>query len=49
MDISLNGGIKINGEKLRVNYRWNFDEFFESQYKNYPYNKETRQPYIYFG
>lgn len=36
MDISLNGGIKINGEKLRVNYRWNLDEFLESQSKNYP-------------
>lgn len=36
MDISLNGGIKINGEKLRVNYRWNLDEFFKSQSKNYP-------------
>ena len=38
MDISLKGGIKINGEKLRVNYRWNLDEFFEAQSKNYPYN-----------
>lgn len=36
IDISLNGGIKINGEKLRVNYRWNLDEFFKSQSKNYP-------------
>ena len=36
MDISLNGGIKINGEKLRKNYRWNLDEFLESQSKNYP-------------
>lgn len=36
MDISLNGGIKINGEKLRVNYRWNLDEFLESQSVNYP-------------
>lgn len=36
MDITLNGGIKINGEKLRVNYRWDLDKFLESQYKNYP-------------
>lgn len=36
MDISLNGGIRISGEKLRVNYRWNLDEFLESQSKNYP-------------
>lgn len=36
MDVALNGGIKINGEKLRVNYRWNLDEFLESQSKIYP-------------
>lgn len=36
IDVSLNGGVKINGEKLRVNYRWNLDEFLESQSKNYP-------------
>lgn len=36
MDISLNKGIKIKGEKLRVNYRWNLDEFLESQSKIYP-------------
>lgn len=36
MDVSLNGGVKINGEKLRVNYRWNLDEFLKSQSKNYP-------------
>lgn len=36
MDVSLNGGIKIKGEKLRVNYRWNLDEFLESQSKIYP-------------
>lgn len=36
MDVSLNGGIKINGERLRVNYRWNLDEFLESQSKIYP-------------
>ena len=36
IDVSLNGGIKINGEKLRVNYRWNLDEFLKSQSNNYP-------------
>ena len=36
MDISLNGGIKIKGEKIRKNYRWNLDEFLESQSKAYP-------------
>lgn len=36
MDIALNGGIKINGEKLRKNYRWNLDEFLKSQSKIYP-------------
>jgi penicillin-binding protein-related factor A (putative recombinase) len=36
LDISLNGGVKINGEKLRVNYRWNLDEFLERQSKNCP-------------
>lgn len=36
MDVVLYGGVKINGEKLRVNYRWNLDEFLESQSKNYP-------------
>lgn len=36
MDISLNGGIRINGEKLRKNYRWNLDEFLEMQSKTYP-------------
>lgn len=36
MDVSLNGGVKINGEKLRVNYRWNLDEFLESQSIIYP-------------
>lgn len=36
IDISLNGGIKINGEKLRKNYRWNLDEFLEFQSKVYP-------------
>lgn len=36
MDVSLNGGVKINGDKLRVNYRWNLDEFLESQSKTYP-------------
>lgn len=36
LDISLNGGVKINGEKLRKNYRWNLDEFLEIHSKNYP-------------
>lgn len=36
LDISLNGGVKINGEKLRKNYRWNLNEFLESQSKIYP-------------
>lgn len=36
MDVALCGGIKINGNKLKVNYRWNLDEFLECQSKNYP-------------
>ena len=36
LDISLNGGVKIKGEKLRKNYKWNLDEFFKSQSKIYP-------------
>lgn len=36
MDISLSGGIKINGTKLRRNYRWDLDEFLKSQSKFYP-------------
>lgn len=36
IDISLNNGVKINGEKLKKNYRWNLDEFLESQSKIYP-------------
>lgn len=36
MDISLNGGVKIKGEKLRKNYRWNLDDFLETQSKIYP-------------
>lgn len=36
MDIVLHGGIKINGEKKRVNYRWDLDEFLKSQSKIYP-------------
>lgn len=36
LDISLNGGVKISGEKLIKNYRWNLDEFFKSQSKVYP-------------
>ena len=36
MDVSLNGGIKINGEKLRKNYRWNLDEFLRFKSNAYP-------------
>ena len=36
MDVVLYGGIKINGEKLKVNYRWDLDEFLKSQSKIYP-------------
>lgn len=36
MDISLSGGIKIKGEKLRKNYRWNLNDFLETQSKIYP-------------
>ena len=36
MDTVLYGGIKINGEKLKVNYRWNLDEFLEFQSKTCP-------------
>ncbi len=36
MDVVLCGGIKINGEKKRVNYSWDLGEFLESQCKNYP-------------
>jgi penicillin-binding protein-related factor A (putative recombinase) len=36
LDVSLNGGIKINGKKLKVNYRWDLNEFLESQSKIYP-------------
>ena len=31
LDISLNGGIKINGEKLRKTYRWSLDDFLKSR------------------
>lgn len=36
MDVALNSGVKIDGEKLRKNYRWNLDEFLKSQSKVYP-------------
>lgn len=36
MDVSLNGGVKISGEKLIKNYRWDLDEFLKSQSKRYP-------------
>lgn len=31
MDCILYGGIKINGEKKRIHYRWDIDSFFNSQ------------------
>lgn len=31
MDCVLYGGIKINGEKKRINYRWDLDKFLKSQ------------------
>ena len=36
MDIVLYGGIKIDGTKKRINYKWNLDEFLKSQSKVYP-------------
>ena len=36
MDISLNGGVKINGKKLKKNYRWDLDRFLEFQSETYP-------------
>ena len=36
MDVVLNGGLKVNGEKKRVNYRWDLDEFLKVQAKLYP-------------
>ena len=36
MDVVLYGGIKISGEKKRVNYRWDLDGFFKSQSQKYP-------------
>lgn len=36
MDIVLSGGVKINGDKLKVNYRWNLDDFLKSQSKIFP-------------
>ena len=36
IDLLLYGGIKINGEKKRVNYRWDIGEFLETQSKNFP-------------
>lgn len=35
MDIVLNGGIKIDGEKLIKNYRWDLDSFLKSQAEIY--------------
>jgi hypothetical protein len=31
MDLLLNNAIKINGNKKRVNYTWNIDEFLNAQ------------------
>lgn len=36
LDIAVNGGIKINGEKLRKNYRWNLNEFLKNQSDLFP-------------
>ena len=36
MDIVLSGGIKINGDKLKVNYRWDLDGFLKAQSKACP-------------
>lgn len=36
IDIAFNGGVKIHGEKLRKNYRWDIDGFLKSQSKIYP-------------
>lgn len=36
LDISFNGGIKIDGKKLRKNYRWDLDGFLKTQSKIYP-------------
>ena len=36
IDISLSGGVRIDGEKLRKNYRWDLNKFLESQSKLYP-------------
>ena len=36
IDLILYGGEKINGEKLKVNYRWNLDEFLDCKAKAYP-------------
>lgn len=34
IDLVLYNSVKINGEKKRVNYRWNIDEFFNNISKN---------------
>lgn len=36
MDVVLYNGVKINGTKKRVNYKWDLDEFFKNQSKIYP-------------
>ena len=30
IDLLMNGAVKINGEKKRIHYRWNLDEFFNT-------------------
>lgn len=36
MDVVLYSGIKINGEKKRVHYKWYLGDFLESQSKSFP-------------
>lgn len=35
MDLLLHNAIKIKGEKKRIHYRWNIDEFLENMNKKY--------------
>lgn len=30
IDLLMNGAVKINGDKKRIHYRWNLDEFFNT-------------------
>lgn len=34
MDILLNHGVKINGKRKRIYFKWDLDEFFESRHNN---------------